>query len=417
MARVKTGPFFILFFALLGWSSSLLAKETITSPHAVVSTDSDHLYLWLNQNQIKSTGAWMAFFDFGIGTGANTGEGGLDRVDLRYEQKHLFRHTPGFEKTWTPVDSPIPLKWKNWQVVRIPIPHLVPDSAQLQWRVVLFPHHQDKPLFLPAKGVGIVPPNRQLVSPSSGLNAFHLFHSLVRGLEHQKLFGLAFQPPLLPEAKFSPLELQSLWPDEVVLPLVGNNIFLAEKRLDEAFHHLQKSPYPLILDSRDSDLPPLGTLMAAAQMACAFNQQPFAPIIRHPGDLPPNSSPLLISWEGDLKNRVKNLEFIRKQRPNSTLFIPIGLDFLNSNDQEISFRAWHRFKAKPLISRGVDLHQIHPKRWLPCLWQNFLLHTGGDWRAMPNYLPTPSGMVAKSPKKRIDAQWKGWMERFGSTTK
>jgi hypothetical protein len=413
MARVNPGPFFILLFSILGTLQGLHSEEN-SSPEAFASADQKHLYLWLNRSDLPSTGAWMAFLDLGLGKGAKSGEGGLKSVDLRYEQGRLFRHTPGFEETWTPAGSPMPLKWDSWQVLRIPIPHMVPNHALLKWRIALFPHDRQEPLFLPRNHVGEVDSGRRLEFSPKRENPFHLFHSLMRGQAKQKLPRQSFTPTKEPMT--SPLKIQELWPEELMISLKKGTQNNLEEQINRAFSLLQVQSFPLILDPGENQLP-MGELMSAAQLACSFSKRPFAPVVRSEADLPVHPTTLILSWKGPLKERVIFLEKLRHDLPEAKLFISVGNDFLNIDREtrELALRSWHRFNARPLLSRGIDLRVTQPALWLPFLWQNFLLESETEWREMPPQLPTPPGKILFSPQKRIEMQWQHWKDDSGKT--
>ena len=152
MACLRAGHFFyplkllsIFCFVLLTLGQGFAqAEPSIKPPRAVLLGDAQELHLVINRQKLADTGAWIAYFNFNLDTGLKEITADLEQVDYKIEAGTLFRYAPTYNDGWEAVETVRVELEGNDTLIHFPKPHLAHAVGPILWRVVLFPHSQNK---------------------------------------------------------------------------------------------------------------------------------------------------------------------------------------------------------------------------------------------------------------------------------
>ena len=403
------------------------------TPQAMLLADSSEFHLILNRIRIEDLGAWLAFFDLGLDTGLRENLAGLTHIDYKIENGQLFRYAPLFGRVWNKEADCRIEELAEHLIVHFPRPHLAGPQVTIRWRVALFPHQQDKPLFLPADQNGTLAMTQasSFRWPQPASSNLHSNFSLDLGFMLLPAFvGQTWQSAAWRQSPFAPPQglpilklvtnLQSPCDDALWWPQSSSNQLMAlvEQELLFARRLPQRTcnivfPRPALLQSAQ-----IQWLNRARAWANHRQQGHAIFIVDSAAEIPPEADAVLLQWhkEGDIDSRVKELSQIRQiyQGPlyawmEDLLARPVA-------EKPLCLEAWLKFSVRPLLSPAQTLRNLDHKSIANVLWLRLLVEKKcSQWLKIPaeTNLALYGKLLKQSPENylvQLERDLREWYE-------
>ena len=368
------------------------------APQATLLADSSEFHLILNRIRIEDLGAWLAFFDLGLDTGLRENLAGLKHIDYKIENGQLFRYAPIFGRVWNKEADCRLEQLAEHLIVHFPRPHLAGPQDLVRWRVALFPHRQDKPLFLPADQNGALAmaqassfrwPSQASATSFSLELGFMLLPAWVGQPWQSAAWSKSpFAPPQnVPLLKLC-TNLQSPWDGALWWPQSSSNQLMAV--LDQELVVARRLP------QRSCDIVfPRPALLQSAQVQWLNRARAWAShrqgghaifIVDGAAEIPPEADGVLMRWpkDADMDGLVKELAQVR-QNYSGALYAWMD-DFLARPvaEKPLCLEAWLKFSVRPLLNSTQTLRNLDHNSIANVLWLRLLVEKKcSQWLKIP----------------------------------
>lgn len=384
------------------WTHAFSQEQERTQarePQATLIGDEQQLELQINRSDLKDMGAWVAYFNLSLDTGLAEAHLGLSQVDYKIEAGKVFRYVADYEKQWEVVGTCLIEQRSGHTLVRFPKPHLAFDHGPIQWRLALFPHHQQEPLVLPQQGVGslkkarlrpfLFPSWAELVDRgASAMNA-----SYRQALSHHpspEIWGNAIAPVPHMEAinVETPLHraLQNPLPSALFWPAGGSRL-QEELSLDlDRFQKLSDTPRAIVFPiSKLEDQLQTLWINSCRLWAASSQKRAVCFSVQHAQEIPDQAQHVILDWSGETEQRVQALREVRQRyRGQLYAWFDENLQGLNASDRSLSLEAWLSFGVQPLLSPELSIHELEHETIAFAIWFRILVqHQETQWSKVP----------------------------------
>lgn len=364
----------------------------------------------INKNRQEDTGAWLAFFSLGLEKGKGESFLGLEKVDYKIEDGHLYRYTAAYGKTWTKLTPVESHRLGNWLALRIPKYQLLHPKTKIQWRVALFPKGYKEPLKLPTKGPASLDQYKSI-----GIQAYRgqgLPLDLALATSYQNDLELA---PFVSGDRFDLPSTQKKYQahsintslDQLIEPQPGSifvgGIHAGPKPLSEEVAAAHRAPnvsnhYVFDLPQLKNDKLNQWLNQARATSVHLISKSSYF-ILDFSQNLPQLADGGIYHWQGDLQSAYDKIKAQRKTfkgplwyfyHPNQKNWDPSIL--------KASQKIWAEHQLMPFLSPQYGFEKCSHQLFSDVLWQKHCTLNYRHYPPKPNTLQSLKSMKLMAPE-------------------
>jgi hypothetical protein len=398
MACLRAGHFFYtlklltIFCLCLFPFGPMLAEEKpdVVLPKALLLGNAHQLHLVINRQKLVDTGAWIAYFNLNLETGLKENTAGLEQVDYKIEAGQLFRYAPSYSEGWEALESVIIETEGEHTVVHFPKPHLAHTAGPILWRVVLFPHSQKNPLYLPKSNMGKLEENQLWNISWDKTRFFPLSWAMMSQAQPEGGLLLSsfdrFTPSYVQPIPSLLESFQGPYPEAIIWPHHSGDLTSVVEQELQVAQRLSSQVQPLVF-TRPTNLntPETLWLNQARLRASYLTQRPCSLSVRNVEETPAFAQNIVLDWRGDVEERIKALSALRTTFDGS-IYVWYDQHFLNLSaaDKNLCWQAWYSFKVLPMLAPEYDLREVEHDQVAFLVWFRLSQeHDSKIWEELP----------------------------------